>query len=83
MPRPTPEARIQERATLTPQGARALERFMAAKMVACPHCGAAPLFPCVVQSPLVMNETTGEVREKTSNSGKPRAYFHQERYRVR
>lgn len=81
--RATTEELVRERAALTPAGEKALERFMHAKMATCPHCGAAPLFPCVTTSPFVMCETTGEVRPKTSNTGKPRSYFHQARYNVR
>lgn len=66
---------------LTPLGNHVLDQFMAAKLRACVYCGAAAGFPCVTTARLVMNEATGEVTAATKNDGKPRAHFHQARYK--
>lgn len=61
---------------LTPPGNHVLDQFMAAKMRRCPHCGAAPLFPCVVQ----VTRLAG-LNGVPTNTSKPRAHFHQARYK--
>jgi hypothetical protein len=47
MPKATTQDLLEQRAALTPQGVKALERFMNAKQRECKLCGASPLTPCV------------------------------------